>query len=153
MTPVDLPLLKRVFGELKARSVLYLWGGKAHPLDADSSTITELDCSGFVQYVIAKATDQKLILPEGSVDQHNWCDARGLRQLSRYSDVQYARDDPNRLFIAFIEPHGKRAGHVWLVCAGKSMESRGVVGVDSRKWNTPVLLGNACAAYEVGAKL
>jgi cell wall-associated NlpC family hydrolase len=135
--------------KLKARRVPYLWDGKANPLDADSSTITGLDCSGFGQYMVAKCTGGRIFLPEGSVDQHDWCEAQGLHRLAHYSDVQYATKDGARMFMCFIEPVGPRPGHVWFVCAGKTYESHGGVGVDSRAWNSLALLKNACAAYEL----
>jgi cell wall-associated NlpC family hydrolase len=151
VTPVDLSLLDAVYKNM-AHRVQYGFGDKAPSLDCDSHVIRTIDCSGFVRYAIARATGQATIMPDGSVAQHDWCEAVGLRQLSRYSDVQYAKEDPARLFVAFIEPCGPRPGHVWMVRAGKTMESHGGVGVDSRHWNHLALVRSACAAYELPAK-
>lgn len=89
-----------------------------------------------------------LTLPDGSANQRDWCDQH-LRKLARYADVQYAAADPSRLFIGFISPNFAGVGHVWLVRAGTTRESHGHVGVDSRPWDTGVLLANASAAYEL----
>jgi hypothetical protein len=88
------------------------------------------------------------VLPDGSVKQREWCEGH-WRRLARYADVAYAAKDPVRLFIAFLPPVKGRAGHVWLVCAGRTMESHGGKGVNSRSWDYPTLLKGADAAFEV----
>jgi hypothetical protein len=151
MISVDPTLLSVLFLKLKARKLPYLWGGKADPLDCDSSALSGLDCSGWTQYGFAKSTGPMVEVPEGSVDQHDWCDEHGLKRLAHYSDVQYAAKDPSRLFWCFIEPHGDKPGHTFFVRAGMTMESHGGVGIDSRPWDCSALRG-AVAAYEVPTK-
>jgi hypothetical protein len=147
---IDLDLLQSVFDNMKGR-VTYSFGAKAPDLSMDSHGIAEIDCSGFVRYAIARATQQAVILPDGSSNQHDRCEAQGLHQLAHYSDVAYAAQDPSRLFIAFLDPHP--IGHVWLLRADgqghvMTMESHGGRGVDSRPWNTRVLM-HADACYEL----
>src|SRR5947209_9892681 len=103
MTPVSLARLREVFGHMEGR-VGYLLGAKAPRLDCDSAEVRWLDCSGFVRYVVAKSTDPPLMLPDGSVNLHAWCEAEWLHRLARYADVARAAQDSSRLFIAFISP-------------------------------------------------
>lgn len=150
MEKVSLALLEAVHRNMAGR-VRYGMGCKAPALDCDSHEITRIDCSGYVRYVLARATSQRLILPDGSWEQRAWCETR-LRQLARYADVAYAKEDPSRLFIAFIEPGAigpGKAGHVWLVLAGRTLESYGGVGVGSRPWDAWTLKRYASAAYEL----
>lgn len=150
--PLDGQLFEEVFAHLHLRGVPYLWGGKAHPLTVDTSAIAGLDCSGFAQYEVARCSGQQVIWPEGSAEQHDWCEAAGLHKLLRYSDVHFAADD-SRLFVAFIRPvEGVHAGHVWFVRHGWTRESHSHVGVSSRPWDTPVLLQGATDCYELPVK-
>lgn len=151
MQPIKLAVLEAVFDHMKGR-VTYDFGGKAPSLTCDTSEIDGIDCSGFVRYALAKASDQKFILPDGSSNQRDRCNQIGLHKLASYSDVQYGAKDPNRLFIAFIAAHGGHPGHVWLVRGGVTMESHGGAGVSSREWDVPVLKSSACAAYELATE-
>ena len=146
---VDWSLLETVFDHLRRRNCRYKFGAKAPSLDADTEDCPFLDCSGFTRFAIAKASEQRVIIPDGSVAQHDWCDESDFRRLAHYSDCGYAAHDPRRWFMAFLEPHAGRAGHVWLVNAGKTRESCGSLGVASRPYDTKVLLARCCAAYEV----
>ncbi len=148
---VDLAILEAVFRNMAGR-VEYHWGGKAPDLAADSHTIEGIDCSGFVQFALARATGGKLVLPQGSWQQREWCEAHQLYKLAQYTDVRFAERDPGRLFIAFITPRGKTPGHVWLVRAGLTMESFGGRGVGARPWNAQTLKSRACACFELPVK-
>ena len=74
---------------------------------------------------------------------------KGFTNSHSTPNVQYGKDDPNRLFIGFIQPAGGHPGHVWLIYKGKTLESHGGAGVSSRDWDTPILLSKASAAYEL----
>jgi cell wall-associated NlpC family hydrolase len=149
MTPIDLSVLEATFRSMAGR-VRYLMGAKAPSIDCDPARITRLDCSGWVRYAIHRAGGPTL--PDGSVQQREWAVAHGLRRLAHYSDVHYTADDPDRLFLCFLAPNAGKAGHVWLVRAGRTMESCGGRGVCSRSWDTAVLALNADAAYELPAR-
>ena len=91
--PVSLSVLNAVFQNMKGR-VAYSFGAKAANLSEDTRFIDQIDCSGFVRYALARATNQALILPDGSSNQHDWADAN-LRKLAQYSDVS---DAPARIW-------------------------------------------------------
>jgi len=134
-----------------ARRVRYRMGAKAPGLTADSAAISHLDCSGFVRWVLARASRGALVLPDGSTNQRAWCEQH-LRRIGEYSHVRFAAQDPGRVFVAFLAPSAIRprsAGHVWLVRAGVTLESCSGKGVCSRPWDTPVLRQHASATYEV----
>lgn len=154
--PINLALLETVFDRLQIRGVSYGLGAKAPSLDCDTSEIDRIDCSGWSRYGIAKATNQKLIIPDGSQNQREWCENSGLHRLGKYADVTYAT--PRRLFICFIKPDTNGCGpvgHVWFVSqldgdsVPDTMESHGGVGINSRPWNTRVLKREAYSAFEL----
>jgi cell wall-associated NlpC family hydrolase len=143
---VDIALLKLLFDKTRGR-VKYRLGAKISPL-AQSSELMRIDCSGFVRWILARATEQVLLLPDGSQNQLAWCRAN-LRKLAKYSDVgrQDVRRDESRLFIAFLSP---KPGNDWprhvalLRSNGRNMvtmESCSSLGVGSRPWNHPVFNG------------
>lgn len=146
MVPVNLKKLTRLYTKMYKR-VRYKLGAKAPRIDCDPSEIKRIDCSGFVRYLIYNATGGKLVLPDGSWKQREWCRENKLHELLYYADVSYAKSD-NRLFICFIRPRFLRTGHVWLVIRGVTLESHSRAGVNSRPWNTKSL--RKCdAAYEL----
>jgi hypothetical protein len=146
MKPINLDILLTVYAHLRERGTRYRLGAKAPSLGCDTREIGAIDCSGFVRYALAKASGQGLILPDGSVNQHDWCRAQGLHQVD-YNNLPEA--DSSRLFIAFIEPNP--VGHVWLETGGLTLESHGGSpgGPDRRAWDTGVLLHSVSACYEL----
>jgi cell wall-associated NlpC family hydrolase len=103
------------------------------------------DCSGFVRWLLFGAFGLKL--PDGSWNQHAWCKKKALKECN-YSLFGQATDSILR--IAFIAPVKGRAGHVWLVCSGRTIESHWPNGPSRRAWDTPVLIKNVAACYELG---
>lgn len=142
MAKLDLPLIQLLFDKTRGR-VKYKLGAKAPSLDADSNQIGQIDCSGWVRWVLHRAGET---IPDGSQNQLAWARSN-LRKLGKYADVQYAAKDPGRLFIAFLSPNPGNAWprHVWLLRSnGKAMmtmESYSSGGVNSRAWNTKILMG------------
>lgn len=127
--------LKAVRNELLDGHISYRLGAKAR-LDAEPSTITHLDCSGFVRYLLYQASDKSLLLPDGSWIQREWC------QKQKLEPVNYATaaECDGWLRIAFIDPKPNKAGHVWLIRNGQTLESHGRrIGPNQRPWDTPVL--------------
>lgn len=145
---VDLALMKTLFDRTKGR-VKYKLGAKA-PLDRDSRLITKIDCSGFSRWLLARASNQAIKMPDGSQVQLGWVRDQQWRKLVEYADVQHAREDPSRLFIGFLSPKpgNEWPRHVWFIQAGKTMESHGSGGVNSRPWDTPALR-NCKRCFEV----
>lgn len=140
---VNIPLLLELHEKCAGR-VKYKLGAKAPSLAADSNAITRIDCSGYVRWLIARASSPRIILPDGSQQQLAWCDAMEWHELAAYSDVQYAAEDPSRLFIAFLSPKPGKAWprHVVLVRSGMTMESCGSAGVTSRPWDHRAIRGS-----------
>lgn len=93
----------------------------------------KVDCSGFVREAIRLSTSPRLAFPDGSVVQHDWVRARGLRK-STITDG--ARSD-GLVRIAFLRPQDSpsRIGHVVLISDGMTLESHGGVGPDARVWD------------------
>lgn len=146
---LDLSLFLLVFDHLHHHvddgdQTKYKWGAKAPSLTADTSTIDLLDCSGFSRYAVARASNQAIIMPDGSEMQRDWCTAQGL---TRVPYVQKTfQDNYEGLCIAFIERGATR--HVWFVHEGETYEcSPSVGGVGSRIWSSGVLRRNVTDCF------
>ena len=64
--------LATVLDELLSSNIRYEMNGlvgKARPLSQPVSSLSQLDCSGFVEYVIYHGTTDNVNLPSGSVTQ------------------------------------------------------------------------------------
>jgi len=125
-------------------------------------SIKRIDCSGFVRLVIYRATKGKVLLPDGSQNMRAHFEELARDPQSGVRSVDYSEAahyiTPKRLFICFIKPNARGCGdvgHVWLLVGrkGKAMtlESHGGRGVDSRPWNTHVLLDEDFSCYELPA--
>jgi hypothetical protein len=93
---------------------------------------TQVDCSGFVREAIRVSTNPPIPFPDGSVTQHDWVDARGFGK----STVAAAMADDGMMRVAFLRPQDVPSGigHVVLIVAGRTLESHGGTGPDSRPW-------------------
>lgn len=145
---IDLALLQTIHNKMIGKCK-YRLGAKARSLSMDSNDISHIDCSGDSRYLVARASNQELIIPDGSMNQLDYA-KRYWRQLEKYEDVEYAAKDPSRLFIAFMAPTEEqrrmnamddraRGRHVWLLKSnGEEMltiESKGGKGCTSQPWN------------------
>lgn len=96
----------------------------------------EVDCSGFVRWVIyhaTAATGEAFTIPDGSANQHQWFEQQGFK--SSTHDSALAKDGVIR--IGFLSPEdGGGVGHVALVLDGLTMESHGGKGPDRRVWGS-----------------
>ena len=92
---------------------------------------TKVDCSGFVREAVWLSTTPHLNFPDGSVVQHEWVRARLPK-----STIAAAQAADGVVRIAFLRPEDspKGIGHVVLVLNGRTLESHGGVGPDSRDW-------------------
>lgn len=97
-----------------------------------SKDFTQVDCSGFVREAIRLSTTPKVAFPDGSVVQHDWVKAHGFTK----STIAAAGQNDDLVRIAFLRPQDSPSniGHVVLVSRGKTMESHGGVGPNSRAW-------------------
>jgi hypothetical protein len=130
--PIDIELLLRVHDNAEAPGNQYGLGAKV-PLDTDSTDMPGLavDCSGYVRWLIYKATKGTVVMPDGSWIQHEWIRDRGFKKSS--VDAANLRDGAVR--IAFLSPQdGGGIGHVALILNDSTLESHGGTGPDSRPW-------------------
>ena len=114
----------------------YLMGGKEHHLGTFPPTYPGIDCSGFARASVFYASQGEVVLPDGSVNELDWCTHLPFARAS-YEDC--ARPD-NVLRIAFHRPtKDEPIGHVWLVLNRYTLESYGAKGPGSRSYDVPIL--------------
>ncbi len=121
----------------------YGFGKKASPLSTSPSKVTEIDCSGFVRYLLYQVTNGGVVIPDGSWAQDEWF------RKHRFPQVEYATaaklDGVLRLGYFSGSP-----GHIWFIQNGKTIESHGKSrGPNRRSWNTSVLQTKVQRCYEV----
>lgn len=92
----------------------------------------KVDCSGFVREAIWRATDPHVNFKDGSVVQHDWIRAQGFTKHTR----EQAMASDNLVRIVFLQPQDSPSGigHVALVHNGRTIESHGGTGPNSRPW-------------------
>ena len=146
MEPIKLSTLWIILHRLQQNGCTYKLGAKAPAVMCDTSQVHSIDCSGFVRFAIAKATDGKVIFPDGSFTQHDFCKAQGLHVVD-YNNAVNPEFNKGRLFIAFEDPNP--VGHVWLINEGHTLESSGHVGPNSRDANTPMFHSICSGCYEL----
>lgn len=151
-----LPALVR---DCQLHGVGYTLGAKAEPLAQQASHIMALDCSGFVRWALYHASIDwnavhpkeakdyyPLVIPDGSVTQHDWCDTAGMPK----GDFSDGNRVDGVLRIAFLTPKdGGGVGHVMLILNGYTLESHGHVGPDRRKWLSQPFM-TKCTVYQFG---
>lgn len=130
----------RLIGSMKAcfGAVKYQMGAKPRLHGMPLDDFTRADCSGFVRWLVHRASYGKTTLPMGSWYQRRWCQGHDLK----LTDYAHCGLGDNRLRIAFFNPRPGRSGHVWLVINGQTIECYGRHGVGRREWDTPVLADN-----------
>lgn len=132
--------------------VSYGFGSKVKfkELNFQPSSIRAIDCSGLVGLLVYYGCNKHNltpVFPDGSYNERDWLLARSkevgsvIHRISKYSDIA---NDPSKLYICTLDPiykNGKlvKAGHVWMVNDGFTMESHGGTGPAERPWNTPIL--------------
>jgi hypothetical protein len=116
----------------------------------DPSKIKNLDCSGYVHYVLNKVTDGKIVIGKGP----SWVNSGGIRDWAKkqgLTSVDYAKNagkNDNILRLAYLPP-SKSYGHIWMILNGETLESHGGQGVNRRAWDTAVLKKNATDCFEI----
>ncbi|UVC12309.1 penicillin-insensitive murein endopeptidase (plasmid) [Rhizobium sp. TH2] len=93
---------------------------------------TQVDCSGFIREAIRRVTTPRLKFPDGSVVQHDWVKAN---RFLKGTPADGALND-GVVRIAFLRPQDAASGigHVLLIVNGKTTESHGGFGPDTRDW-------------------
>lgn len=129
LVPLDLARLDAYLARCVARGIGYELGAKASRLLAVPPDYDNIDCSGWVRAAVAVATGGRTILPDGSVNQHDWCDRAGLKVSTPAALLL-----PDAwVRIAFLVPTlAHPVGHVFLCKGGRTRESWGGHGPGSR---------------------
>jgi hypothetical protein len=123
----------------------YKLGGKIRPLDVPPETWSEVDCSGFVRWLLFQIT-HGMTIPDGSFNQnHGWAAVKSFKPTAYNKDSVGLKD--GRLRIAFMEPTRSGHGHVWLIWNGKTIESWGGHGPGRRNWNVKPLVSRVSACF------
>ena len=128
--PVDIDLLKQLSDRTVQPGNQYEFGGKVS-LDADSSTVAAsgIDCSGYVRWLLHRATKGRVSIPDGSAVQHDWFKEHKFK----LSSVASACLMDGVLRVAFLPP-SSGIGHVLLIRDGQTFESHGSAGPNRRTW-------------------
>jgi hypothetical protein len=127
MRPINRTVLRETYAHMVGR-VTYEMGAKAPSLTCDSADIAQIDCSGLARYLVAKASGQAVIMPDGSAAQLQWCIDSGLERES-YQPGATAQDNVLRIHFltaeraAMVGRPGDR--HVWFTFNGRTIESHG----------------------------
>ena len=152
--PINGPKIASTLTGLMDGHVKYAVGsghGKvAHASSVPPEKVTELDCSGFVAYVLYHASNGGLVLHgRNSAGLADWCKEQGFAKEKGYAPLAAVQD--NVLRLAYMPPPPKhKYGHVWLVHNGATLESHGGAGPDSRPWNEAILAKHATHLYKLG---
>jgi len=147
--PLDSERMRRYLANCQAKGVSYELGAKADDLLAVPPDYRAIDCSGWVRAAVAVATDGRLILPDGSVNQNDWCAAHDLKR----STFPACRLQDGLTRIAFIRPSIlHRIGHVYLAHNGRTLESWGGHGPGSRPIITHILSAETTDVYVLAVR-
>ena len=145
---LDTDVLAGYLRACEARGVGYGLGRKADDHGRDllqnPPRYAEIDCSGWVRAAVGVAAKGRLILPDGSVCQNDWCGRHGLKRSD--AEALHLRDGLTR--IAFIRASAAHpVGHVYLARDGRTLESYGGHGPGSRAVSAPVLVAETTDVY------
>lgn len=148
---VDLDLLRTLHSRMVVEGDQYGFGDKI-PITADSSEVRgkDVDCSGYVRWLLHQASGEQFDIGDGSWLQHDLIEGLGCKR----STVQAANLKDGALRIAFLAPGalGKgKPGHVALVLNDQTMESHSGTGPDSRPWDSAKRWMSLCRVYVLTA--
>jgi len=130
---LDIALLLTLIERTEREGNQYPLGGKAPSLDADSTQIRRvgIDCSGFVRWILFRATHNQLVIPDGSWHQAEWAQEAGLKR----SDIESGKLLDGVVRLAYMKPLTSRGiGHIALIHNGRTIESSGKRGPGRRAW-------------------
>lgn len=130
---LDVDLLLLLAERTEREGNQYRLGGKAPTLDADSSVISRIgiDCSGYLRWLLYRATHGELVIPDGSWMQAEWADDAGLKR----SSIDAGEIIDGAVRMAQMPPaSGGGIGHIALIHNGRTIESSGRRGPGRREW-------------------
>jgi hypothetical protein len=148
---LDLGVLQRIHRRCVVSGNQYGFGSKVDISDSSDEVAGEdVDCSGYVRWLLYRATGNKFDIKDGSWIQHDYIKDLGFKQ----STIQAANLKDGALRIAFLAPKAlgpKAAGHVALILNDRTMESHSGTGPDSRDWDTDKRWMSLCRVYVLTA--
>lgn len=148
--PLDPEILRRYLAVCMARGIGYKLGAKADDPASPAPDYDHIDCSGWVRAAVAAATEGRTLMPDGSVNQNDWCAASGLKR----STFAACRLGDGLTRIGFIRPSAKHSvGHVYLARNGRTLESWGGHGPGTRAVTTHVLSAETTDVYVLAVRL
>jgi len=128
---IDWSVVEAFLKACRSAGVGYALGAKV-PNDnsVPGRDFTAVDCSGFVRAAIRRATNPIVPIPDGSVVQQDWVQAKGFMR----GTVADGSLKDGKIRIAFLNPQDspEGVGHVVLILNSATVESHGGVGPDSR---------------------
>lgn len=141
---VDTAKLLRLHGSVAGR-VPYVFGAKARPLTGGPEALARgVDCSGYVRWLMFHCSKAGYSFPDGSSLQADWCRKQGFKQTSYRLNGGW---HDGRLRLCFYRPKGRRAGHVWFVFRGMTIESCSGRGPHRRSWLTSALYARVTSCF------
>ena len=144
---LDTALLQNLHSRAIAEGNQYGFGSKVD-ITSDSSEVRGelVDCSGYVRWLLYRATSNKFDIKDGSWIQHDYVKDLGFK----VSSIESANLKDGALRIAFLAPGALgsgAAGHVALVLNDRTMESHSGTGPDGREWDTSRRWMSLCRVY------
>lgn len=135
MIPLSVEKLVQAHRAAKQYGVPYVLGAK--PPLVDSVPSRGSDCSGYVRWLVWKATDHRLVLMEGSDGQAQY----GEETLQKVQYVELARNAHTlQCFLCHMRPPREGFGHIWIVCHGKAYQCSYGAGVNDKDFDAPSLV-------------
>jgi hypothetical protein len=88
------------------------------------------------------------MLVDGSVNQRQMIETEGF---PKRDYRQALKDEAGTIYICFLRPAPGRAGHVWLLRNGRTMESHFGKGINSRSGRLLSLMGRRVYCYRLSS--
>lgn len=146
MKLLSLPYFNGTFEHALDLKVFYDFGGKFKDITDFTPAEKGVDCSGFIRWFLYHASNGAVLFPDGSVNQNEWC--KHLK-LPRFTYGIAALNRTGAAFICFKPPTKGKAGHVWIIRNGRTIESYGGKGIGSRSALTHILLLRCRDCYRI----
>jgi cell wall-associated NlpC family hydrolase len=127
---IPMPNLEHHFRMSVLWGVSYRLGAKFDDITAEHPIAHHVDCSGYIRWLVFHGSGGVLHLPDGSVNQHAFIQQQ-MFSARDYSKVLSNTSDA--VYICFLRPTERKAGHVWLLRNGQTMESRSGKGISTRR--------------------
>jgi hypothetical protein len=132
--PVVIPKVLTLHKRALQANVPYKWGGKAACLTAPEA-LRGIDCSGYVGWLLAKGSGCQLTGLTGIGTFHLAARMRGYGLKRSSVESGALQDGILRVAVTLTSGDWNQAGHTALIYNGRTLESHGSAGVNSRFWH------------------